>query len=313
MIGGTFRQSLGLGPLLAPCTYALHAQQLISLRQFRPNTSTTRTVTRAASTLQPTKHRKQEPEGQWAGEFRSLGLSPELLVATQEHGLTQPTEIQVIFKLCMTSYRSHCTSLKQCCCETYCLALQAAAIPDMLQGGDVLLASHTGSGKTLAYLLPLVWNLRNLPFWAGSRTNLHYALADAAQALYTLCCCTIACFSSAVVCPLCCCCTMQPAGSLHWHKWWAESCKVLLLLLLQVHKLRQQEQDGQQTKPRRPRALVLGPTRELTDQILQVAKSLSHHARFRSACVNGGNALSFQRTMHVLVADHGVGLLHNGA
>jgi len=102
MIGGTFRQSLGLGPLLAPCTYALHAQQLISLRQFRPNTSSTKTVARAASTLQPTKHRKQEPEGQWAAEFRSLGLSPELLVATQEHGLTQPTEIQVTSKLCMT-------------------------------------------------------------------------------------------------------------------------------------------------------------------------------------------------------------------
>ena len=34
--------------------------------------------------------------------------------------------------------------------------VQAAAIPQMIQGGDVLLASHTGSGKTLAYLLPLV-------------------------------------------------------------------------------------------------------------------------------------------------------------
>ncbi len=34
--------------------------------------------------------------------------------------------------------------------------MQAAAIPEILQGKDVLLASHTGSGKTLAYLLPLV-------------------------------------------------------------------------------------------------------------------------------------------------------------
>ena len=34
--------------------------------------------------------------------------------------------------------------------------MQSAAIPEVLAGGDVLLASHTGSGKTLAYLLPLV-------------------------------------------------------------------------------------------------------------------------------------------------------------
>ena len=40
--------------------------------------------------------------------------------------------------------------------------------------------------------------------------------------------------------------------------------------------------------PRRPRALVLGPTRELTDQLLRVAKALSHHEKFRSVCVNGG-------------------------
>lgn len=72
-------------------------------------------------------------------------------------------------------------------------------------------------------------------------------------------------------------------------------CMLLMLpqehhdvLSLQVHQLRQQEQGGQQSKPKRPRAVVLGPTRELTDQILQVAKSLCHHARFRSACVNGG-------------------------
>ena len=40
--------------------------------------------------------------------------------------------------------------------------------------------------------------------------------------------------------------------------------------------------------PRRPRALVLGPTRELTDQLLRVAKALAHHEKFRSVCINGG-------------------------
>lgn len=163
----------------------------------------------------------------------------------------------------------------------------------------------TGWGR-IASLPYWIWQNTCIPVAAGmepknsfisyrSCTNLHYPLAEAAQALYMLCCCAIACFVSHLPNWLCCCCTMQPAGS------------------LQVHKLRQQEQDGQQTKPRRPRALVLGPTRELTDQILQVAKSLSHHARFRSACVNGGNALSVHRTMHVLAADHGVDLLHNEA
>ena len=153
-----------------------------------------------------------------------------------------------------------------------------------------------------------------------------------------LCCCAIARFSSAIICPLCCCSTACCSSAQlvvlllhcmflisligcvaavlrvpHQPDWLCCCCTTQPIGSLQVHKLRQQEQDGQQTKPRRPRALVLGPTRELTDQILQVAKSLSHHARFRSACVNGGNALSFHHTMHVLAAAHGMDLLLNGA
>lgn len=65
-------------------------------------------------------------------------------------------------------------------------------------------------------------------------------------------------------------------------------CQVTVHVSRQVHKLRQSEAEGRASKAKRPRAVVLGPTRELTDQILRVAKSLSHHARFRSACVNGG-------------------------
>ena len=71
---------------------------------------------------------------------------------------------------------------------------------------------------------------------------------------------------------------------------------------VQVHKLRQQEEEGRGSKPKRPRALVLGPTRELTDQILHVAKSLSHHARFRSACVNGGITSPLQLCIKGLLA-----------
>ncbi|KDO36627.1 hypothetical protein CISIN_1g047490mg, partial [Citrus sinensis] len=44
-------------------------------------------------------------------------------------------------------------------------------------------------------------------------------------------------------------------------------------------------------KPRRPRAVVLCPTRELSEQVFRVAKSISHHARFRSTMVSGGGRL----------------------
>lgn len=39
-------------------------------------------------------------------------------------------------------------------------------------------------------------------------------------------------------------------------------------------------------RPKRPRVLVLGPTKELTEQITAVAKRLCHTAKFRAACVN---------------------------
>ena len=58
---------------------------------------------------------------------------------------------------------------------------------------------------------------------------------------------------------------------------------------VQVAMLKAEEAAGAPPgAPRRPRALVLGPTRELTDQLLRVAKALAHHEKFRSVCVNGG-------------------------
>lgn len=77
-----------------------------------------------------------------------------------------------------------------------------------------------------------------------------------------------------------------------------------------MHQLRQQEQGGQQSKPKRPRAVVLGPTRELTDQILQVAKSLCHHARFRSACVNGGAHVLQPLRMSCIITHDASCILH---
>ncbi|XP_015886265.2 DEAD-box ATP-dependent RNA helicase 39 [Ziziphus jujuba] len=67
------------------------------------------------------------------------------------------------------------------------------------------------------------------------------------------------------------------------------SGKTLAYLLPLVQLLRRDEALlGMQMKPRRPRAVVLSPTRELAEQVFRVAKSISHHARFRSTMVSGG-------------------------
>ncbi|KAK4804549.1 hypothetical protein SAY86_004366 [Trapa natans] len=70
------------------------------------------------------------------------------------------------------------------------------------------------------------------------------------------------------------------------------SGKTLAYLLPLVQLLRRDEaMYGMLMKPRRPRAVVLCPTRELTEQVFRVAKSISHHARFRSTIVSGGTRI----------------------
>ncbi|KAL8215594.1 hypothetical protein R6Q57_022431 [Mikania cordata] len=70
------------------------------------------------------------------------------------------------------------------------------------------------------------------------------------------------------------------------------SGKTLAYMLPLVQLLRQDEAlNGMVMKPRRPRAVVLCPTRELCEQVFGVAKSISHHARFRSTMVSGGGRL----------------------
>ncbi|KAK9825700.1 hypothetical protein WJX81_007783 [Elliptochloris bilobata] len=165
---------------LPPRLLRLHVGPLPSLRTFTRRPLSTVTVRAQRTGLAEGKR------AALAASFAELGLGQDLLTFLAESRLGAPTEIQ------------------------------SAAIPEVLAGGDVLLASHTGSGKTLAYLLPL------------------------------------------------------------------------------VKLLKDGEASGAAARPRRPRALVLGPTRELTDQLLRVAKSMSHHARFRSTCVNGGGTFAQQ-------------------
>ncbi|KAF9603962.1 hypothetical protein IFM89_039316 [Coptis chinensis] len=70
------------------------------------------------------------------------------------------------------------------------------------------------------------------------------------------------------------------------------SGKTLAYMLPLVQLLRQDEMlRGMLMKPRRPRAVVLCPTRELSEQVFRVSKSISHHARFRSTMVSGGGRL----------------------
>ena len=58
--------------------------------------------------------------------FRQFGLSPEILRAVQEMHYTTPTPIQ------------------------------EKAIPDVLQGKDLLGSAQTGTGKSAAFLLPII-------------------------------------------------------------------------------------------------------------------------------------------------------------
>lgn len=70
------------------------------------------------------------------------------------------------------------------------------------------------------------------------------------------------------------------------------SGKTLAYMLPIVQLLRRDEAlRGMLMKPRRPRAVVLCPTRELSEQVFHVAKSISHHARFRSTMVSGGGRI----------------------
>ena len=71
--------------------------------------------------------------------FRNLGLSPNTLHAVSQAGYQKPTPIQ------------------------------AAAIPHILGGDDLIGIAQTGTGKTAAFVLPLLERLAKSPHRAGGR------------------------------------------------------------------------------------------------------------------------------------------------
>ncbi|HET9818942.1 MAG TPA: DEAD/DEAH box helicase [Rhodanobacteraceae bacterium] len=136
--------------------------------------------------------------------FESLGLAPALLRALAEQGYATPTPIQ------------------------------AAAIPHVLDGHDLMAGAQTGTGKTAAFALPLLQKL----------------------------------------------CVDQVAQS-HNNK-----------------------------QPRKPRALILTPTRELAAQVHDSLRSYGKHLRVYSAAIfggvgMGGQVMSLRRSLDVIVATPG--------
>ena len=65
--------------------------------------------------------------------FQNLGVAPQLLTALEHLQITTPTPVQ------------------------------EQAIPQALQGLDLLVSAQTGTGKTYAYLLPVITRLLAMP------------------------------------------------------------------------------------------------------------------------------------------------------
>ena len=77
------------------------------------------------------------------------------------------------------------------------------------------------------------------------------------------------------------------------------SGKTLSYLLPMVQNLKRAEEraDGARAKPGKPRAVVLVPTRELGEQVMRPAKTLSHNVRFRAMVLSGGAPMAPQKRM----------------
>ena len=80
-------------------------------------------------TADASQEKQVTSQGQDSVRFEDLGLNKEVMGAIEELGYSAPTPVQ------------------------------AGAIPEVLEGRDVLAAAQTGTGKTVAFLLPTMNNL----------------------------------------------------------------------------------------------------------------------------------------------------------
>jgi hypothetical protein len=151
------------------------------------------------------------------------------------------------------------------------------SVPAILGGGDFLVASHTGSGKTLAYLLPMVRRRRA----AGAA----HAVARPDRALSR---------TAAAGRPR----LARPPAERRAGGWAAAvprrprrasaasrraaagpACAPAPLHHLlspppagQIEQLKRAEAEGAPRRARRPRMLVLGPTKELVEQLTKARR-----------------------------------------
>lgn len=88
--------------------------------------------------------------------FKSLGLHPLLVRATQDLGYKEPTPVQ------------------------------AGAIPPALEGRDVIATAQTGTGKTAAFLLPVLHRLIGAPR-AGTRVLILSPTRELAEQIVDVC------------------------------------------------------------------------------------------------------------------------------
>lgn len=73
------------------------------------------------------------------------------------------------------------------------------------------------------------------------------------------------------------------------------SGKTLAFALPVIQSLQNEESQGYQRMAKRPRCLILVPTRELARQVLDAIKSVGHFSKVSSAAIVGGADYSRQK------------------